>query len=346
MYNYRWTYLFLTGIIILYHGNNMLSTYNAIRLRRLKIIGGSGNNPSISVLTKEICEQKKLRFLTLGRSNAEGIGLGTEDVAYPKLLCDGDVLAGEFNNTGEFVDSSMLARHLHRMIGDEIYDVIVLDFFEETSCYDGRLQYRLKKRFPNATVINLQAYLIGWTMYYESDDFYTVSDWAYDKGFESLSDDALSAFSDSTQEWKIFPFDDQYYMWDKMNKEFNSAWLTKENLTIYSNMTSNNIKDLLIRRSYLYNDWELFNNLGHHDIAQAILGLAKTVHATYNNTVIGWDENEDDATYECQSCFLLNEVDCNVAPGCKYNETSDTSPEVNCSNDWDQGPEITRKIYF
>ena len=110
-------------------------------------------------------------------------------------------------------------------------------------------------------------------------------------------------------------------------------------------MTSNNIKDLLIRRSYLYNDWGLFNELGHEDVARGLLEVTKYLNASYNDTVIPWDENnnaDESVTYEdplvlnsdytCEDCPVFDEDQCKANALCVYNDTHDPTRIINCAS--------------
>ena len=259
-------------------------------------------------------------------------------VAYPKILCNSDVIAGD-DEDGENIDTKYLARNLQSLIGDSIYDVIILDFFEDTNCYDGRLQYRLRRRFPNAALISLQAYLIGWTSYWDSSIslYRTVGSWASKNGFKSLSDQALSAFCDSSEEWTMYPFDEQNRIWRTLNKQPHTGWITKENYTNYDNMTSNQIKDLLIRRSYLFNDWTLFNDIGHEDVAKGILDLTKYMNASRNDTVTAWDGNQDD-NYTCYDCFNMDEAECKANEHCEWNTTITPDDQIQCDEVANESP--------
>ena len=57
-----------------------------------KIDSGSYDNILPEQDAEQMCEEKKLRFLTIGRSTANEKGLDFSKQAYPFLLCGGKIL--------------------------------------------------------------------------------------------------------------------------------------------------------------------------------------------------------------------------------------------------------------
>lgn len=240
---------------------------------------------------QEICNTRALRFLTIGSTTVVGKGLEYPLTdSYPVHLCNSDIIASETMHPRE------PAECLNSIIGDKIFDVIVLDFYEQAGNTNFvYLIIRLRKRFPEALIVILKAYKLVWTGYFDKStgNWTDVSQWALHNGHKTLNDEVLGDFSDSTEIWKVNEFRRQEEFSTKQTRKSDVYQVYKENTTTFEAMSSGNVKDLLIRRSYLYSDWSIFTTLGHEDIALGILKLVDLKVKSQNDTVKDWKYNKD-----------------------------------------------------
>ena len=91
------------------------------------------------------------RVLALGTSRTWGAGLESRDLAYPTLLSPQAATNLAIRGGGPQIPSTCLST----MVGDAIYDVIILEFFFNADQHLLRLVRRLKHRFPDAIFIFL-----------------------------------------------------------------------------------------------------------------------------------------------------------------------------------------------
>jgi CheY-like chemotaxis protein len=115
----------------------------------------SGDFISISAirhpLTRIPATQKddgSMRYLTFGSFDMWGLGLSDYNLAYPSLL-DGNV-----NNAAVPLGGTALpAVCTESMTGDDVFDVIVIDYFMQVATGLDVLAKRIRKRFPNALMV-------------------------------------------------------------------------------------------------------------------------------------------------------------------------------------------------
>lgn len=234
------------------------------------------------------CEQKQLRFLTLGGATANGAGLDDAvNDAYPFLLCEGDSIA----------DNNMVptdaASCLKTLVGDNIYDVIVLDFYENADKDLDRLVKRLTNRFPKANVISVKHFYPNVVGFQHRKGWASIKDWATGFGYEGMSDDCKKAFNESGRPWEL-EFDAKLYEAYNNASKNNGIWSLQKDETLTYNERGDVIKDIVLRRWWLYNSWDNYNQDGHRYIARGVFGMCDQFDATRNteDVVNPWDEDD------------------------------------------------------
>ena len=89
-------FLLLACCVELCSGRSLRSivsrTLDEIKQGLITIDGGSSDNILPEEYIDYMCEEQKLRFLTIGRSTANEKGLDFSKQAYPFLLCGGKLL--------------------------------------------------------------------------------------------------------------------------------------------------------------------------------------------------------------------------------------------------------------
>jgi CheY-like chemotaxis protein len=102
-------------------------------------------------LTRVPTKQKddgSIRFLTFGSFDLWGHGLSDYNLAYPWLL-DGNVNNAAVHHGG----TALPAVCTESMTGEDVFDVIVIDYFMQVATGLDVLAKRIRKRFPNALIV-------------------------------------------------------------------------------------------------------------------------------------------------------------------------------------------------
>ena len=89
------------------------------------------------------CLEKKFRFLVIGGKTSTGYGLASRDESFPAHLCGADVIAEEG------ISPLAVSSCLKNLVGDTVYDVILLDLFEVADEYLHVIMKRLRNRYVN-----------------------------------------------------------------------------------------------------------------------------------------------------------------------------------------------------
>lgn len=282
----------VTLFIILYEVN-YVSSNNAVSDNEEETTAIESG--SVGVLSDDIvhksCDETKLRFLTIGGSVAAGEGV-TPEQAYPHLLCKGDKIANPNIKPGD------VAYCLKSIIGNKIYDVIVIDLFDHNDIHTNNLVIRLIKRFPGATIINLMNYFpsqIGFR--HHGSGWVPVSKWALEtSGEKHMTDKFLKQFEESHNAWQFIPDNEKLKLYHNITWLSSAIWTLHHNDEAKYKLKGKPIKDLFLKRAWLYSDWTILNVDGHKEIASGILSEVnmKLVLSNHSDVVNPWDKDTGD----------------------------------------------------
>ena len=238
-------------------------------------------------LLQKICDERGIRYLTIGGPVAYGEHL-RRNQTYPYLLCDGDRIVGP-RLRPEDVGPCM-----KKMIGNNVYDVIILDLFSEANENLIKLTRRLVRRYPKATIMNVRQFFPGDVGFKHRRGWVSVESWAKYYGHTSMTKEALDLFEKSSRAWTVQMSNEDSAFFDRNSKE-NFIWSVYKDTNDKYSEVGDFWKNTLLRRAWMYDDWFLPNADGHMDIARGILSLS-----LWNNTashrsdeVFDWDGDSE-----------------------------------------------------
>ena len=99
-------------------------------------------------LVDEECLEKKIHFLVIG-SQVAAVKNIEENQTYPYLLCKSDRITGKM--TPNNVDLC-----IKKIVGNNIYNAIIIDLFDNSNEELINLRRQLVGRFPKAIIINIR----------------------------------------------------------------------------------------------------------------------------------------------------------------------------------------------
>jgi len=230
----------------------------------------------------------KLRYVAFGTSVTFGSGVDPEKDAYIQLL-------GGTNLAIRASDPSYPSICTQSMIGDAIYDVIIVEYDRRYGMGLNALIKRLRERFVDATIIvtNVWTYM-NVNVIDENNDTIPFRNWLIENGFEKNTPEALAFVKDSNVRFEFSPSrvpQRKAYM-DELVRDYNVkmfSWSTK----------SANLKFLILRFMPLYlEDFVHWSKTGHRYAAIAIEKIVKAEKTKVSNRVGPWGEGD-----KCVSWF-------------------------------------------
>jgi hypothetical protein len=161
------------------YSNNLQS------LRTLAL--ATGESPYIESFTDQFIpyedrrDEREIRYAAFGSSVTWGASLeDREFLTYVRRITQGD--SERSKNFGmRATGPNYPASCLYSMIGDEEFDVIILEYFMRSREGLGTLALRVRERFPNAIIIMTK--LWGPYQFGHKEDQINLSDWAAQNGF-------------------------------------------------------------------------------------------------------------------------------------------------------------------
>jgi len=241
-------------------------------------------------LINEICNEKKLRYLTIGGHVAAAEHL-EKSQSYTSYLCDGDRIVGEH------VTPEDVFPCIHEWIGDNIYDVIVLDLFNEADESLLNLTRRLVNRFPAAAIFNMKHFFPGDIGFQHSKEWVPITTWAKQHNHTSMTKEFLELFEKSNRPWTI-KHDERLKYYVQNGKE-NHVWSLFKDMPSTFNTTGEIWKNTTLRRAWMYDDFFEPSIEGHKDIARGIFHLNhyEKINTSRDDSTNPWDEGN----YECDN---------------------------------------------
>jgi len=250
------------------------------------------SNPQIrsaNVLTQsmidEVCKRRGIRVLVIGGRVAVADNVERNE-AYPYLLCNSDKIAGKNLTLDDMVPCAK------KIIGENIYDAIILDLFDQSNEKLIELTRRLVNRFPEATIISMMQWFPGDVGFRHRKGWANVARWAKAMGQNSMTKDALELFQNSTRPWTI-KLHKQKTKFSERNVNENSIWSLRKDTKDEIKEKGEYWKNTLLRRAWMFDDWFLPGSDGHKDIARGILGLliSNETETFRQDTVEEWDDD-------------------------------------------------------
>ena len=141
-----------------------------------------------------VCTKNQIRFLIIGGKVAESENV-LKNQTYPYLTCNSDKIVGPGLRPDD------IAPCLKKMLGDSIYDAIILDLYDQPSEAVIKLTARLVNRFPKATIINLRQFFPGDVGFKHRNGWVDVVTWARAMGQNSMTKEVLELFANSNRLW-------------------------------------------------------------------------------------------------------------------------------------------------
>lgn len=238
-----------------------------------------------------MCTTNDIRFLTIGGRVAYGENVPKKDT-YPYLLCDGDRIVGPD------LEPDDVAPCIKKILGNNVYDVIVLDLFDHSSEILIKLTSRLTKRFPSATIMNLRQFFPGDVGFQHRKGWVSVATWARAQGFDSMTKEALEAFKNTNRPWTV-KTDKRLESYYERNSRDNYIWSVYKDPNDRFGMVGDYWKEALLRRAWMYDDWFEVNAVGHKDIARGIFEMTvfNKTDTKHSDDTAEWepDSDEDDS---------------------------------------------------
>ena len=239
-----------------------------------------------------------LRYLTFGASATWGATLPNRTTGYPYQLSP-NVTNLAIRASGPNYPSICL----QSMIGDDIYDVIVLEFL--MGCGEGldKLAMRIRQRFPDAIIIlNIMwvpLLIAGKDTQGEDTSFYAV----YQK-YRTMSPDIIkNEFSEIDLNRPFMTHLLNYH--NKVKNEVGAHYFGLEEIT-----TPNwKNRDWIADRLSLYNDPPHYSQEGHDFIANGIKDLLRKLQPKQSNRVGTFGEGDS-----CHMWYSSGKVTVDYSP--------------------------------
>merc|ERR1712051_417339 len=119
-----------------------------------------------------------------------------------------------------------------------------------------------------------------------------------------MDDKALIEFSLSDKPWKIKD------TWALDEASFNAisgigGWaMYKSTDTNYQKLSPSEVKNTLLESAFLYQDWGVYNNVGHQALADEILNVSLSDNIRRSNITYSWYDEMDSTN--CSTFLALN----------------------------------------
>ena len=238
-------------------------------------------------LVQKMCGEMRIRYLTIGGPVVYGEKLQNNQT-YPSLLCNGDRIAGPHLKPQDALPC------LKKMIGNNMYDVIVLDLYRESNEKLIQLTRRLANRYPQATIMSIRHFFPGDLGFKHRRGWISIQSWAKYYGHTSMTKEALGLFEKSSKAWTIRTSDTSSALYG-MNSKENYVWSVFKDTNDKYSKVGDYWKDALLRRAWMYDDWYEPNAFGHMDIARGILSLSlwKDTETHRSDEVFDWDGDSE-----------------------------------------------------
>ena len=236
-------------------------------------------------MVDQVCTKNQIRFLIIGGKVAASENV-SKNQTYPYLTCDSDKIVAPGLRPND------VAPCIKTILGNNIYDAIILDLYDQPSEAMIKLTARLVNRFPKATIINLRQFFPGYVGFKNRKGWVDVVTWARAMGQNSMTKEALELFANSTRPWTLNAKTEKEKIFNQ-NDDENFIWFLVKDTKDKFNLVGEYWKERLLNRAWMYDDWYVPNKYGHQDIARGILEMM-----LYNNTetvrsdmVNDWDDD-------------------------------------------------------
>lgn len=267
-------------------------------------------NDGVSESSESINDISNLRYLAFGSSMTWGSGVQDRSNAYPYLLSSKATNLA-LRATGPNYPSICT----QSMVGDEIYDVIMLEYFSRASDGLKPLAERLRQRFPNAMIILVQLWNPKMISYRKNIH---INKWVSEKKLP-LNDpkllEAVEATSSSewtfNMEWMRFCMN----ILEDTAKAVNGYILKGPPFPI-ENYEKIDVKNLLLStRSMFSDDWFHLSEEGHRVVAQAVKDFLQTIPVKRSDEVGTWGKGD-----LCHKWYESGKVDIPFSDGVTMNQ--------------------------
>jgi len=187
-------------------------------------------------------------------------------------------------------DPSYPAMCTQTMIGDNIYDVIIIEYDRRFDSGLNNLVRRLRHRFPEATIIATQMWTFGMFRVTIEGKKMMFLQWLKENGFERNNAEVKKLIYNL----KIDDMDITFLWQYGENREDYMNTLEKMyNITIYRWETGGDIKSLLLKHLPFYiDDWVHLSDYGHQFIADGIKEIVEAKAPKRSDHVSSWGDGD------------------------------------------------------
>jgi len=250
-------------------------------------------NAGVSGLGSESTDDvSDLRYLAFGASKTWGSGLENRFDAYPYLLSSKATNLA-LRATGPNYPSICT----QTMVGDEKYDVIMLEYFERANDGLKPLAERLRKRFPNAIMILVQLWHPKMILYKSNGKIITMLEWLKENGFGDMAPELING-SQLKKALEATSSEDWGFNFDKLNNGMsilediantvNGVLLKGPPFQIESYKDVDEKTLMLSTMKMFAGDWFHLSEDGHREVAQAVKVILKNNPIKRSDEVGTW----------------------------------------------------------
>jgi len=268
-----------------YNRTNLYLLY-IIAFLCVKVLGRI--NESLKENSEAMKDISNLRFLSFGASITWGTGVKDRlTETYPKILSPSATNLA-LRATGPNYPSICT----QSMVGDEMYDVITLEYFIRASDGIERLAERLRERFPKAVIVFIQLWNPKMISYRENIH---MNMWVEEKGLVA-SDPELLAAVEATRslEWKfnMKPIRGSIEILEDTANAVN-GYILKGPPFPMDNYETIDVKHLLLSTRRMFSDdWFHLSEEGHWEVARSIQALLQTLRAQRSDELGTWGKGD------------------------------------------------------
>ena len=180
---------------------------------------------------------------------------------------------------------------IDQMIGDNVYDVIVLDLFHEADESLLNLTRRLNHRFPVATIFNMRQFFPGDLGFQSRKGWVKIAAWAKHHNHSSMMQEFLDKFANSSRMWGIKK--DEHLKHYIRNGNENNVWSIFKDVPNKFDKFGDVWKETLLKRSWMYDDFFKSSIDNDKDVARGILefSMYNGTNTSRDDSTNPWDED-------------------------------------------------------
>jgi len=240
---------------------------------------------------------RDLRYVAFGTSVTWGATINRDKEAYIKILSKDGVNLGIRAS-----DPSYPGMCTQSMVGDSVYDVIIIEYDRRYKGGLSNLVKRLRERFPHAIIITTIMWHFA-TLWIDDYDGKTKSfvKWIAERGFKKNTPDLLEFIRQSSDDdlnmfYMNYQLDERMEYLKKVKEDYNTiiySWEMKRKCTSNGEYC-NDMKQLILKHLPLNaEDWIHLSSEGHKFAADGIAEIVENNRTTILKDTVGeWGDGD------------------------------------------------------